>query len=238
MKRITHLEGLSMSIRVHWMKTGKRGARAEFTDSDIITALLLISRESMGRYKLQGELALSESSTKSLLSYCKKKKFLESVAGRSGHSLTPHGHTILDAIQTILLEYDVCSCQPFEGKEHYYCVVRTDKKTNKFYSNESKKSLSSWKCRDFAISYGAASILLLRRDSQGSLVFPEPDLVLSNYFPNLEENIYDALKAPLQENDLLLLVAANSLAFARKSAIITAIAFDEPLLLQLRKLIS
>ena len=58
-----------MSEKVKWIKTGQRGARAEFTDCDIITALILISEEPMGRYKLQDELHLSESSTEVISNY-------------------------------------------------------------------------------------------------------------------------------------------------------------------------
>ena len=81
-----------MSEIVHWIKTGERGARAEFTDSDLITALLLIMENPMGRYKLQNELNLSDSSTKSLLNYAKKKNLLETKSGRAGHFLSYKGN--------------------------------------------------------------------------------------------------------------------------------------------------
>ena len=87
-----------MSKIVKWIKTGKRGARAEFTDSDLLTAVILISKVSMGRYKLQEKLLLSESSTKSLLNYCKSKNLLITTPGRTGHSLAENGKKVIDLV--------------------------------------------------------------------------------------------------------------------------------------------
>ena len=95
----------SMSEKVKWIRTGQRGARAEFTDCDILTALILLSKESMGRYRLQEELQLSESSTKSLLNYCKSMNLLSASIGRAGHNLTEEGMKVVNHFNAVFFDY-------------------------------------------------------------------------------------------------------------------------------------
>ena len=118
-----------MSDVVHWIKTGERGARAEFTDSDLITALLLIKENPMGRYKLQNELKLSDSSTKSLLKYAKKRELLEVKAGRTGHFLAEKGMQLVNLISRLILKHDKYEREIFPLKQHYYLVLTSNKKS-------------------------------------------------------------------------------------------------------------
>ena len=203
-----------MSEKVKWIKTGQRGARAEFTDCDILTALFLISDEPMGRYKLQNELYLSESSTKSLLNYCKSKNLLTTSAGRVGHSLTNEGKKIMDIIQDALLDHGEFSYPAFDNMYHYFVSVRKDKSIDKN---------PTWKIRDIAVAYGAEAILFLEITNDLSVKFPESEIQLLNYYPDLEAKLENLLNEPLQKNSKLLIVAAKNIALARKSAFITAI---------------
>ena len=56
-----------------------------------------------------------------------------------------------------------------------------------------------------------------------SVKFPESEIQLFNYYPDLEEKLKALLNKPLQRNTKLLIVAAKNIALARKSAFITAI---------------
>ncbi len=203
-----------MSKIVKWIKTGKRGARAEFTDSDLFTALLLISKEPMGRYKLQKELLLSESSTKSLLNYCKSKNLLSTTPGRTGHSLAENGMKVINLINQRLYDYGVFKYQAFENKQHYFVTLKCLK---------DKHEDSSWKIRDIAIAYGAQAILFFEITDDLTIKFPENEIQISNYFPDLELKLDNLFNKPLQKQTKVLIVAANSIELARKSALITII---------------
>lgn len=209
-----------MSEVVHWIKTGERGARAEFTDSDLITALLLIKENPMGRYKLQTELKLSDSSTKSLLNYCKKKGLLEAKVGRSGHYLTKKGKELVIYISKLILKHDKCEHEVFPTKQHYYVLLTTNKK-NLEQTNVIIKP--SWKLRDIAISYGGEAILFLKVNSDGKIQFPEEDIKIENYFPKFETEFAKDIEEYLQPMNYILIVGANEMEIARKGAIITGL---------------
>ncbi len=203
-----------MSKIVKWIKTGKRGARAEFTDSDILTALILISKESMGRYKLQEKLLLSESSTKSLLNYCKSKKLLTTTPGRTGHSLAENGMKVIALVNQRLYDYGDFDYQAFENKQHYFTSLKCLK---------NKQEDPSWKIRDIAIAYGAEAILLFDITDDLTIKFPENEIQVLNYFPDLELKMDSLFNKPKQKQTKILIVAANTIELARKSALITAI---------------
>lgn len=203
-----------MSKTVKWIKTGKRGARAEFTDSDLLTAIILISKESMGRYKLQKELLLSESSTKSLLNYCKTKNLFTTTSGRTGHSLAENGMKVIDLVNQRFYDYGDFNYQAFENKKHYFITLKCLK---------NELNGPSWKIRDIAIAYGAEAILLFEITDDLSIKFPENEIQILNYFPDLESKMNSLFNKPIQKQTKILIVAANTNELARKSALITAI---------------
>ncbi len=209
-----------MSEVVHWIKTGERGARAEFTDSDLITALLLIKENPMGRYKLQTELKLSDSSTKSLLNYCKKKGLLEAKIGRSGHFLAKKGEALVNQINKLILKHAKCEHEIFPSKQHYFVILTTNEK-----SLEQNEVIikPSWKLRDIVISYGGDAILFLEVNSEGKIQFPEEDIKIENYFPKFETEFIIDIEEYLQPKNYILIVGATELEIARKSAIIAGL---------------
>lgn len=209
-----------MSEVVHWIKTGERGARAEFTDSDLVTALLLIKENPMGRYKLQTELKLSDSSTKSLLNYCKKKGLLEAKVGRSGHYLANKGKEFVNQISKLILKHDKCDHEVFPSKQHYFVLLTTNKK--KLGQNDVLIK-PSWKLRDIAISYGGEAILFLKVNSEGKIQFPEEDIKIEKYFPEFETEFIIDIEEYLQPKNYILIVGANEFEIARKSAIISGL---------------
>ncbi|MBD3189536.1 MAG: hypothetical protein GF308_02780 [Candidatus Heimdallarchaeota archaeon] len=216
-----------MNQLVHWIRTGSRGARAEFTDADLITTLLLISQEPMGRYKLQEELELSENSTKNLLNFGKINQLLETTCGPTGHFLTKKGKELVSSIFELIKDYGKCPCSPFEKKEHYYILIAPS--TRKKGKN-SLEMISSWKIRDKAIANNGEAILFLKKKKTGDLDFPEPDIELKDFYPKFQRKIEYHLKIPIETNEFLLIVAAKTLQKARKSAFITTISMDKMLL--------
>jgi hypothetical protein len=209
-----------LSEVVHWIKTGERGARAEFTDSDLVTALLLIENNPMGRYKLQNELKLTDSSTKSLLKYAKKKELLEATTGRAGHFLAAKGKELVNLISTLILKHDKCDQIVFPSKQHYYLVLTSNKK-NLGQTNVNIKP--SWKLRDIAISYGGEAILFLKINSDGKIQFPEKDIKIEDYFPEFESEFLTKVKEYLLPLNYILIIGANEFEIARKSAIISGL---------------
>lgn len=204
-----------MSNKVIWIKTGLRGARAEFTDSDLFTTLLLIANEPMGRYRLQKELALSESSTKSLLNYCKSMKLLQTSAGRKGHSLDNLGEKIVNRLMEFIITYGILDMEISDEKNHFFVVFSLNKKVQLDFSP------SSWEIRDIAVAYGAKSILFLYIDDENKINFPERELKINKYYPNLQQKINDTIKSNLKKDNRILITSANSIEVARKSAIAT-----------------
>ncbi|NHK30822.1 MAG: DUF4443 domain-containing protein [Asgard group archaeon] len=219
---------------VHWIKTGQRGARAEFNDGDIITTLLLLHLEPMGRYNLQKELAISDSSTKSLLNYCKKKQLLE-IASKKGHKLTSKGRKIVDLIKQVILKHKQCSYEFFPNIKHYILfIAKIDSEDDGLFQQQKQ---SSWKYRDIAIAYGADSILLLHYQND-NLQFPERDMNLDDFYPDFKNFFKEKLALENQNNYYLLIVASNKIEIARKSAIITALHFYKNIMNEILKDIS
>jgi len=217
---------IPLSEIVHWLKTGKRGARAEFTDSDLLTALILINEEPMGRYKLQSMLGLTDSSTKSLLNYCKKKNLLEISSTRMGHFLTSSGKNLVNLVYSKIPIHDILNYQIFPNLNHYFLLI-SDNFSNTAHHNIRRVELPSWKFRDLSIAYGAEAILLLTIDEKEKLNFPEKEMNLAEYFPKLEDYFFREIKLLIPSNSLILITAAKTIEVARKSAFITAIyAFD------------
>ncbi|MCE7743539.1 MAG: hypothetical protein GPJ52_00225 [Candidatus Heimdallarchaeota archaeon] len=209
-----------MSEVVHWIKTGERGARAEFTDSDLVTALLLIKENPMGRYKLQTELKLSDSSTKSLLNFCKKKGLLEAKAGRSGHNLAKKGKEFVNQITKLIVKHEKCDQEVFPAKQHYFVILNTNEKN---LEQNDVIIKPSWKLRDIVISYGGDAILFLEVNSDGKIQFPEEDIKIENYFPKFETEFIIDIEEYLQPMHYILIVGATELEIARKSAIIAGL---------------
>lgn len=201
------------------IKTGQRGARAEFTDADLLTSLILLEDEPMGRYRLKDELQISDSSTKSLLGFCKNQQLLKSHIGRLGHSLATNGRKIIEIIKKQILTHGKLNNKIFENLYHYYVII---------HKKESGIKINSWKIRDNAISYGANSILFLINE-KGNIDFPEKELNLVEYYPNLLVNIKRMLSDSIKEENYILITAARSFEFARKSAIITSIQLNQEL---------
>lgn len=216
-----------MNQLVHWIRTGSRGARAEFTDADLITTLLLISREPMGRYKLQEELELSENSTKNLLNFCKTNQLLETTSGPTGHFLTKKGEELVSLIFELIKDCGECPCSPFEKRKHYYVIINSiiwQKEVNLLEKNP------TWQIRDKAIANHGEAILFLITKESGELDFPEPEMRLKDYYPKFQKKIESHLEVPLQKNDLFLIIAAETIQKARKCALITSISMDKSLL--------
>lgn len=221
-------------VKVHWIKTGHRGARAEFTDSDIVSTLLFLDKEPMGRYNLQKKLAISDSSTKSLLNYCKKKELLE-IASKKGHKLTSNGKKIVNLIRQVILKHNRSSYVFFPKMKHYLVFIAKHYSGDYVLSDKQKKS--SWKFRDIAIAYGADSILLLQYEKK-KLQFPEEDMNINDFYPDFPVFFKQKLAMEDQNNYYLLIVASNKFEIARKSAIITALHFYEKVLQEIHKEIS
>ncbi|NHJ46787.1 MAG: DUF4443 domain-containing protein [Asgard group archaeon] len=205
--------------KVHWIKTGQRGARAEFSDSDLITTLLLMSNEPIGRYQLQKNLLLSDSSSKSMLNFCKKIELLET-AGKKGHQLTQRGSEFVNLIEKVILKHGICTFNFFPNMNHYFTIISSSKANNS--NKEIQQVFASWKCRDIAIAYGADSIILLQYEN-GILNFPEEEMKLDDYYPDLMQYVIDEVALSTHSNYYLLFVAAKEVEIARKSAIITAL---------------
>ena len=219
-----------MSEMVRWLKTGKRGARAEFTDSDLITTLLLLSIETMGRYKLQEELLLSDSSTKSLLNYCKKRNLLEITSSRKGHSLTKKGNEIVELIKQVILYHGKSEREFFDKNEHYFVLINGE------LLNENIKT-PSWKIRDFAIAYGADSILHINISSEENFSFPEGEIILEDYYPGLPNYFKQILDSFSISNNNLLIVASKKYEIARKSAIISSLTSYKSIFKQIQNML-
>ncbi|HUU77001.1 MAG TPA: DUF4443 domain-containing protein [candidate division Zixibacteria bacterium] len=214
-----------MSDNVLWIKTGQRGARAEFSDSDLFTTLLLLYDEPMGRYKLQKELKLTDSSSKSLLNFCKNKFFLITNIGRKGHSLGQQGEKLVKIIKEKIVSFGKFNYEAFKNKQHSYVIYKTKLK---------KEEIFSWKIRDIAISYGSEAILVLYLDKKGKINFPEKEMSLENFYPDLELEINKIFQTTKEENYIILVISANSFEVARKSAIITALRSQETLYANLK----
>ena len=209
-----------------WIKTGERGARAEFSDAEIFTTILLLSKGAMGRYRLQKELELSESSTKSLMNYCKKKKLVQISSNRKGHVLTLKGKQIAKRINELICEQGIFPLQIFKNGTHYFVFI--DRKPLENKQERKKASLkSSWQLRDIALGYGAEAILFLKVTNSQHLDFPEEDLHLEKYYPTLEPIILENFREAFECAAFLLVVAAPTFEQARKSAIICALKFNE-----------
>ncbi len=211
-----------MSEIVHWLKTGLRGARAEFNDSDLLTTLLLLDEEPMGRYKLQSMLGLTDSNTKSLLNYCKKRNLLEITSTREGHNPTTKGKNIISLIKTKIQQYDSLDYQIFPNLSHYF-VLLYDNQSNTKKNNFERILLPSWKFRDISIAYGAEAILLLTVNENQKLDFPEKDMNLTQYFPSLEDYFFRKINLSIPSNSVILVTAAKTIDVARKAALITAL---------------
>jgi hypothetical protein len=220
--------------RVHWIKTGQRGARAEFNDSDILSTLLLLQLEPMGRYTLQKELAISDSSTKSLLNYCKKKHLLETES-KKGHKLTSKGRKIVDLIGQVIMKHGVCSFEFFPNLKHYILFIsKIDSEEDVLFQ---QKKQSSWIYRDIAIAYGANSILLLQYQNE-QLQFPEREMNIDDFYPDFKSYFREKLALDNPINYYLLIVASNKIEIARKSAIITALHFYKNITNEIHKVIN
>jgi len=221
-----------LSEIIHWFKTGQRGARAEFTDSDLVTALLLIDHEPMGRYRLLLKLQLSDSSTKSLLNYGKKKEFFKITSNRLGHYLTEKGKKIIQSIKEIIVSHGIWAHQAYPEKEHYYTIISS--KINN-HQNRNSASIPSWKIRDISIAYGADAILLLNITTNNNLAFPEEDMNLDEYYPTIIDYYQKEIANNNYSNNLLLITAAKSVEIARKSALIASISTFPDFFLLLRE---
>ncbi|NHJ84601.1 MAG: hypothetical protein FK734_04015 [Asgard group archaeon] len=209
-----------MSEIVQWIKSGERGARAEFNDSDLITTLFLIKNEPMGRYKLQQELNLTDSSTKSLLNFCKKKSLLETIPKKRGHFLTKYGLEILEEFLMIITEHGFFNFRIFKNKEHYYTVLHVGDQFN-------SQIKQSWQVRDVVLAYGGEAILFLFYDGR-EVMFPEVDIKIDEYYPKLKPYLSEKTNFKVGTKCYMLIVGANSLANARKSALIASIkTFDQ-----------
>jgi predicted transcriptional regulator len=204
-----------LTKKVNWIRTSKSGARTEFTDADILTALHILNKEAMGRYKLQEELNLSDSSTKSLLKYFKSKKFVETAGKRKGHKLTRKGKEIFKKLVGKVLCYGVIEQEIFPNKKHYFICING----NSIPLENQQKIKSSWEQRDIAIAYGAEAILFLTYKN-GQFNFPEKELDLESYYPQIQ-TFFEKIKNKFQVRDYCLISAANNEALARKSAFIT-----------------
>jgi len=99
---------------------------------------------------------------------------------------------------------------------HYYTFI------SKEYFEEIEVT-SSWKLRDIAVSYGGEAILFLNIDKQKQLVFPEEDINLKNFYPELQNYFEKRAKRFLNPLNQLLIVGANTIEVARKSAIISSL---------------
>jgi len=220
-----------------WIKTGARGARAEFSDADIFTTILLLTNGPMGRYRLQKELKLSESSTKSLLNYCKKKALVEIYSTRKGHILSRKGKQIAKRLNTIICDHGTFPVQIFKDNAHYFVFIA--KKPFESKSENGKASFKpSWQLRDIAISYGAKAILFLKVLDPQHLNFPEEGLTLEKYYPMLETTILEKFQEALQCAAFLLVVSAPTSEQARKSAIISSLKFNENFYFKIASLLS
>jgi hypothetical protein len=220
--------------KVHWIKTGQRGARAEFNDSDILSTLLLLQLEPMGRYTLQKELAISDSSTKSMLNYCKKKQLLETES-KKGHKLTSKGEKIVNLIKQVILKHGECSFEFFPNlKQYFLSISKNDFEDNILFQ---QKKQSSWIYRDIAIAYGADSILLLQYQNK-QLQFPEKEMNLDDFYPDFKNYFKENLVLEDQISYYLLIIASDKIEIARKSAIITALHFYKKVMNEIHKEIS
>lgn len=187
--------------------------RAEFTEWDFVIALLILDSENMGRYSLQKELNLSESSTKSLLIFGKRASLVKSVLGRSGHSLTSKGKEFVNFIKKFMVEYGEFQQKIFDENNHYYVVLKF----------ENKQEVNSWKIRDQAIKLGGKAILVLLTTNDERLDFPEKEMKLQDYYPELALSPEKYIKTELQEKMMILIVGAKNQNDARKSAIISSL---------------
>jgi hypothetical protein len=212
--------------KVHWIKTGQRGARAEFSDSDLITALLLIKNEPMGRYQLQKSLLLSDSSSKSMLNYCKKVDLLETVS-KKGHQLTSKGKKLVKLIDNVIIDHGYCSYNFFPEMDHYYTIISN-------IENETLHVFSSWKFRDVAVAYGAESIIFLQYKNE-FLNFPEKEMELDDYYPDLKLYLSENIILASLPNCYLLFVAAKEIERAQKSAIITSLHSQTKIIEEIRE---
>ncbi|MFW9924630.1 MAG: DUF4443 domain-containing protein [Candidatus Thorarchaeota archaeon] len=208
-----------MSLNNDLIDLSLKGNRADFTFGDVLTTLILISQETMGRYKLQIELALTESNAKSLLNYCKKENLLESTRGRAGHSLSTKGKKIISIIEKYIIDHGEFVYQVFPQKFHYYVQI----------SSENRIDYQSWKIRDMAVSFGCEAILVLKIDDEGKLYFPEKELKLEKFYPDMITKANELFMEKLRENSLILIVSAPELVIARKGAIMTAMNLSEGL---------
>jgi len=227
-----------VAINKKRIRTGERGAGAEITDSDILTVLLLLRERAMGRYLLQRKLGLSESSTKSLLNYCRKKNLLAITSTRTGHSLSVKGKRIVSLMEEIIFAHGIFPYQLFKEEEHYF-IFLSKKAVLKDPMTKKARVQPSWKFRDIAVAYGASAILLLTISNDGKeLTFPEKELILAEHFPSLEEKIQTDYQEEMQHSSFLLIVSAKTIEVARKSSIICALTMNEILFQEILSLIN
>jgi hypothetical protein len=104
--------------------------------------------------------------------------------------------------------------------KHYFIVI--SKSSESTINSEGQQAFASWKCRDIAIAYGADSIILLHYE-KGLLKFPEKDMNLDDYYPDLKQYVSENFGLSPHLNHYLLFVAAKKIEIARKCAIITAL---------------
>ncbi|MHA2502113.1 MAG: DUF4443 domain-containing protein [Candidatus Kariarchaeaceae archaeon] len=134
----------------------------------LLLTLLILDKESMGRYNLATYLQLTKAKTRSVLEYLILHGLAEANPGRGGTQLTPKAHDLLKIIHShVMLSWsDNLVRVDLDGNlipsdcEYAICIVRTDDKdTHGLYE------------RDLAVRAGARGAITLK-SSDKKWVYP------------------------------------------------------------------
>jgi len=174
----------------------------------LIVLLHIASKEPIGRYKLSKELAISDSSVRTIIKYLKEIGLVKAIP-KQGHVLSSEGRKFVKEIKKEFIEIrtDLSLKALTIGKFDTICQLR----------NAALKVKTGVELRDEAIKVGADGATTIIFETNTLFIPPKPieDLKESN------EDLYNMLTSnfDLQEGDVLIVGTASDRKKATEAAI-------------------
>jgi len=184
-------------------KSRSIGPSPSFTEFDVVKALELIDRESIGRTKLSKELELGQGATRTILSHLQHAGLVD--IRPSGCILTSRGLSFVKSLRSIVqFGFDIPRAIFPIGEYNSGALV----------SKAGKRLRKGLEQRDAAIRVGAsgAATLLYRN---GKLLFP-PKEVASKEWPEISKRIMNIFKP--REDDVIIVTGGESPRLAEAGA--------------------
>jgi len=171
------------------------GPSPSFTEFDVVKALELIDRETIGRTKLSKEIWLGQGATRTILSHLQHAGLVN--IQPSGCILTPKGSSFVKSLRSIVrFGFDIPRAIFPIGQYNSGALV----------SKAGKRLRKGLEQRDAAIRVGAsgATTLVYRN---GKLLFP-PKEVASKEWPEISKRIMDIFQPT--EEDVIIVTGGES----------------------------